>query len=46
MKDIRCILFKHHWPRRRADDSVYYECTRCHDIRNSYSVPPEVTMWG
>ena len=46
MKDFRCILLRHRWQRRRAEDSVYYECTRCHDIRGSYDVPPAVTMWG
>ena len=47
MTDLRCVLFRHHWQRRRNEDTAYYECTRCHDIRDSsYRVPPGVTLLG
>ena len=47
MTDVRCVLFKHRWRRSRNEDTTYYECTRCHDIRDSsYRIPPGVTLLG
>jgi hypothetical protein len=46
MKDFRCILFTHRWQRKRVEDSVYFECARCHDIRDPGGVPPGVTLLG
>lgn len=46
MRDVRCLLGRHRWQRRRVEDSVFWECTRCHTDRAGYGVPPGVTLFG
>jgi len=39
MKDIRCRLGLHSWEEKHVEDSLYYQCRRCHTDRTQGVTP-------